>query len=66
MRSKYKDLEIEVTKLWQLKTLTVPVVIGAFGIITKGVQISGKVNINELQKIALTDTAHILCKALTR
>ena len=27
--SKYKDLEIEVTKMWHLKTATLPVVIGA-------------------------------------
>ena len=25
--SKYKDLEIEITKMWGLKTITVPVVI---------------------------------------
>ena len=30
--SKYKDLEIEVTKMWHLKTTTLPVVIGALGI----------------------------------
>ena len=27
--SKFKDLEIEVTKMWHLKTATLPVVIGA-------------------------------------
>ena len=26
--SKYKDLEIEIRKMWGLKTITVPVVIG--------------------------------------
>ena len=30
---KYKNLEIEVTKLWQLKALTGSVVIGADGVI---------------------------------
>ena len=36
--SKYKDLEIEVTKMWKLKTKTIPVVIGALGMIKKGTQ----------------------------
>ena len=29
--SKYKDLEIEVTKMWKLKIKIFPVVIGALG-----------------------------------
>ena len=33
--SKYKDLEIEVTKMWHLKTKTLPVVISALGIAAK-------------------------------
>ena len=51
--SKYKDLEIEVTKMWGLKKITVPVVIGALGVVKKGIEkhidkIPGKVNITEL------------------
>ena len=34
--SKYKGLEIEVEKLWHMKTVTIPVVIGALGMIKKG------------------------------
>ena len=68
--SKYKDLEIEVTKLWQLKTLTVPVIIVALGVITEGVEkyldkIPGHPNLQEVQKITLTGTSHILRKALS-
>ena len=33
--SKYKDLEIEVTKMWHLKTITLPLVIGALVMVAK-------------------------------
>ena len=36
--SKNKDLEIEITKMWGLKTITVPVVIGALGVAKKGIE----------------------------
>ena len=63
--SKYKDLEIEVTKMCKLKTKTILVVIRALGMIKKGTQnfidqIPGKPSLQELQKIVLTSTAHIL------
>ena len=68
--SKYKDLEIEITKMWGLKTITVPVVIGALGIVKKGIEkhidkIPGKINVTELQKIALRGSSHILRKVLS-
>ena len=67
---KYKDLEIEVTKIWKLKIKTIPVVIGALGMIKKGTrnfidQIPGKPSLQEMQKILLTSTAHILRKVLS-
>ena len=63
--SKYKDLDIEVTKMWKLKTKIIPVVIGALGMIKKGTQnfidqIPGKPSLQEMQKVVLTSTAHIL------
>ena len=69
-RSKYTDLEIEVTKIWKLKTKITPVVIGALRMIKKGTQniidqIPGKPSLQEMQKIVLTSTAHILRKVLS-
>jgi hypothetical protein len=34
--SKYKDLEIEVSMVWKVRTKTVPVIIGALGTIKEG------------------------------
>ena len=36
--SKYKDLEIEIVKIWKTKTKTIPVIAGALGMIKKGTQ----------------------------
>ena len=68
--SKYKYLEIEITKMWGLKTITVPVVIGALGVVKKGIEkhidkIPGKINIKELQKNALLGSSLILRRVLS-
>ena len=68
--SKYKDLGIEISTIWGLKTETVSVVIGAIGQVKKGLgkyveKLPGNINIEELQKISLLDTAHILRKVLS-
>ena len=65
--SKYKDLGFEISTIWGLKTETVSVVIGALGQVKKGLgkyveKLPGNINIEELQKISLLDTAHILRK----
>ena len=36
--SKYKDLEIEINRMWKMRTETIPVVIGALGLIKKGIE----------------------------
>ena len=68
--SKYKDLKIKVTKMWKLKTKTIPVVVGALGMIKKGTQnfmdqILGKPSLQEMQKVVLTSTSHISRKVLS-
>ena len=52
-----------IKTLKHLKTVTIPVVIGALGMIKKGTEKS--LNLAEMQKIALTGTAHILRKTFS-
>ena len=64
---KHKDLEIEATKMWKLKTKTIPVVTGVLGMIKKGTQtfidqIPDKSSVQEIQNIVLTGTPHIIRK----
>ena len=47
--SKYKDLEIEIAKTWKMKTKTIPVIVGAIGMIKRGTQKF----FNESQEICL-------------
>ena len=66
---KYKDLTIEIQRMWNVKTKVIPVIIGATGTISKSFRkyvnnIPGKHEVKELQKTAILDTAHILRKVL--
>ena len=69
--TKYRDLEIELQKCWSLKSIcTIPVVIGALGTVTLGVNgylktISQEINFDVIQRTALLGSAHILRNFLT-
>ena len=48
--SKYKDLEIETTRMWGMRTETVPDIVGCAGTDQNLGKIHGCSNINELQR----------------
>jgi len=67
--SKYKDLEINVSRMWKVRTKIVPVIIGALEIIKKGLDqnlqlLPGHPLAIELQKITLVSTAHTIHQGL--
>jgi hypothetical protein len=67
---KYRDLTIEIQRMWNVKARVIPVIIGATGIISKSFRkyvssIPGNHEVRELQKAAKLGTAHILRKVLT-
>ena len=66
---KYKDLTIEIQRLWNVKTKVIPVIIGASGTISESFRkyvsnIPGKPEVKELQKTAILGTAHTLREVL--
>ena len=51
--TKYKDLEIEIAMIWKMKLKTIPVIVGALGVIRKGTkkyvnEISGNLCLAEI------------------
>jgi hypothetical protein len=66
---KYKDLTIEIQRMWNVKPRVIPVIIGVTGTISKSLRkyvstILGNHEVKELQKTAILGTAHILQKVL--
>jgi hypothetical protein len=56
---KYKNLSIEIQRMWNMKCFVIPVIIGATGIVTRGLKkymetIPGKHSIDSLQKNSCT------------
>lgn len=55
--------------MWQMRTVVIPIVVGALGVVKKGtdtqiIEIPGNSNIQETQKTAIVGTAHILRRVL--
>jgi hypothetical protein len=66
---KYKDLTIEIQRMWNVKTSLMPVITGATGTITKSLRkyvstVPRNHDVRELQKTTILGTAHILRKVL--
>jgi hypothetical protein len=66
---KYRDLTIEIQRMWNVKTKVISVIIGATGAILKSFRkyvsnVPGKHEVKELHKTAILGTAHILRKVL--
>ena len=66
---KYKDLTIEIRRMWNVRTKVIPVIIGATGTISKSFRkymsnITGKQEVKKLPKTAILGTSHILRKVL--
>jgi hypothetical protein len=66
---KYKDLTIEIQRMWNVKTRVISVIIGVTGTSSKSFRkymstIPGSHEVKELQKTAILGTAHILRKVL--
>jgi hypothetical protein len=66
---KYKDLTVEIQRMWNVKTRVIPVIIGATGTNSKSFRkyvsnIPGNHEVRELQKTAILGTAHIRRKVL--
>ena len=68
--SKCKDLELEIQRMWHMKTIMIPVVVGALGTVKKGMienieKVSNRANVTEIQKICMLGSARILRKVLS-
>jgi hypothetical protein len=64
---KYKDLTIEIQRMWNVKIKVIPVIIGATGTISNSFRkyVSNISRNHEVKELAIMGTAHILRTVLT-
>jgi hypothetical protein len=63
--AKYKSVCIEIQRMWNVKCVIIPVVIGTIGIVTRGLRKNleakaGKHSVDSLQKAAVLGTSRII------
>jgi hypothetical protein len=66
---KYNSLCIEIQRMWNMKCMIIPVIIGAIGVVTKGLKtnleaITGKQSTDSLQTTAVLGTSHVIREVL--
>ena len=59
-KGKYKDLELEIQTMWHMKTVVIPVVVGALGTVKKGMV----ENIKNYQRATVTEIQRSACWGL--
>ena len=69
-KSKYRDLALEIQRMWQIKTEMILVVVGALGTVKKGMvenikKVSERASLTEIQKICTLGSERILRKVLS-
>ena len=69
-KCKYKDLELEIQRMWHMKTVVIPVVVSALGTVKKGMvenikKVSERATMTDIQKICMLGSARILRKVLS-
>jgi len=65
--SMYKDLEIDISRIWKSRAKIVPVITGTLGTLKGGLDqnlqvLPGHLSAIELQKVTLKSTAHSIAK----
>ena len=66
-KSKYKDLELEIRRMWQMKTVFIPVVVGTVKkkMVENIKKVSETATVTEIQKICMLGSAPIHRKVLS-